>query len=153
MRVEIVRLRERATILRNAGYSLRIARGRYARIDAMKGLPCERLTVLRSGYYKWKSSGPSPRARDDAVLGAKVADARRRSRRTYGAPRVMRELRAQGVRISKRRCARLLKALGLQGRRRCRGTPALPTAGTGRLQRPIASRNGRRRPVATRCED
>ncbi len=86
-------------------------------------LLCGMLTVSRSGYYKWKRSGPSSRARDDAVLGAKVAEAHRRSRRTYGAPRVMRELRAQGVRTSKRRCARLLKALGLQGARRCRGKP------------------------------
>jgi transposase InsO family protein len=86
-------------------------------------LLCAMLTVSRSGYYKWKHPGPSRRAQDDAVLSAKVAEAHRRSRRTYGAPRVMRELRAQGVRTSKRRCARLLKTLGLHGRRRSRGHP------------------------------
>ena len=86
-------------------------------------LLCELLTVSRSGYYRWKSATPCQREQDDAALGAKVAEAHRRSRRTYGAPRVMRELREQGVRTSKRRCARLLKALGLAGRRRCRGKP------------------------------
>jgi putative transposase len=86
-------------------------------------LLCEMLTVSRSGYYKWKNARPSLRAQGDAALAAQVAEAHRRSRRTYGAPRVMRELRAQGLRTSKRRCARLLKALGLQGRRRCRGKP------------------------------
>ncbi len=86
-------------------------------------LLCEMLTVSRSGYYRWKRAGPCKRERDDAALAPKVAEAHRRSRRTYGAPRVMWELRAQGVRTSKRRCARLLKALGLAGRRRCRGKP------------------------------
>ena len=86
-------------------------------------LLCEMLTVSRSGYYRWKSAGPCKRERDDAALAPKVAQAHRRSRRTYGAPRVMRELRAQGVKTSKRRCARLLRALGLQGARRRRGKP------------------------------
>ncbi len=86
-------------------------------------LLCEMLTVSRSGYYKSKSAGPSLREQGDAALAAKVAEAHHRSRRTYGAPRVMRELRAQGVRTSKRRCARLLKVLGLQGRRRCGRKP------------------------------
>ena len=72
------------------------------------------LTVLRSGYYRWKSAGPCKRERDDATSAPKVAEAHRRSRRTYGAPRVMQELREQGVGTSKRRCARLLKALGLK---------------------------------------
>ena len=57
------------------------------------------------------------------VLLAKVVEAHRRSRRIYGAPRVIRGLRAQGLRTSKRRCARLFKALGLQGRRRGRAKP------------------------------
>jgi transposase InsO family protein len=35
----------------------------------------------------------------------------------------MRELRDHGIRTSKRRCARLLKMLGLAGRRRCRRKP------------------------------
>ena len=114
-------------------------------------LLCEMLTVSRSGYYRWKRAGACKRERNDAVLAPKVAEAHRRSRRTYGAPRVMRELRSQGVRTSKRRCARLLKALGLAGARRCRGKPRTTDSRTGRLRRPVASRNSRRRPGPTKC--
>ena len=87
------------------------------------GLLCELLTVSRSGFYRWRKPRPSRRAHTDIALAAQVAQAHRDSRRTYGAPRVVRELRAQGVRISKRRCARLLHAQGLQGRSRRRGKP------------------------------
>jgi putative transposase len=99
-------------------------------------LLCEMLTVSRSGYYRWKSAAPCRRERDDAALAPKVAEAHRRSRRTYGAPRVMRELREQGVRTSKRRCARLLKALGLAGRRRCRGKPRTTDSRHGQASAP-----------------
>jgi len=58
-------------------------------------LLCEMLTVSRSGYYRWKSAGPCRREQEDAALAPRVAEAHRRSRRTYGAPRVMRELRAR----------------------------------------------------------
>lgn len=37
------------------------------------------------------------------------------SRRTYGAPRVRAELQARGVRVGKKRVARLMKAAGLRG--------------------------------------
>ena len=84
---------------------------------------CTMLNVSRSGYYRWKNARPSARAQRDQVLAQQVAQAHHRSRRTYGAPRVLHELRAQGVRTSKRRCARLLKSLGLQGRRRRRARP------------------------------
>lgn len=86
-------------------------------------LLCELLTVSRSGFYKWKKPRPSRRAHADIALAAQVAQAHRGSRHTYGAPRVVRELRAQGVRTSKRRCARLLRAQGLQGRCRRRAKP------------------------------
>ena len=39
----------------------------------------------------------------------------RRSRGTYGAPRIHRDLRAAGVRVGRKRVARLLKQAGLQG--------------------------------------
>lgn len=39
-----------------------------------------------------------------------------RSRRTYGSPRVQRELAGQGVRVSRRRVERLMRAAGMRGR-------------------------------------
>ena len=56
-------------------------------------LLCEVLAVSRSGYYRWRERRPTPRERDDARLAAQIAAAHRRSRRNYGAPRVVVELR------------------------------------------------------------
>lgn len=84
-------------------------------------LLCEVLEVSRSGYYQWRADGATARDRRDAELAAHIAAAHRQGRGAYGAPRVMRELRAQGIRTSQRRCARLMKQLGLQGKKRhCR---------------------------------
>jgi len=86
-------------------------------------LLCELLAVSRSGYYRWQQRRPTKRQRDDACLAAKIAAAHARSRKNYGAPRIVEELREEGTPISKRRCARLMKARGLQGRKKHRRRP------------------------------
>src|SRR5262245_27856713 len=61
---------------------------------------------------------------------ARIAAAHKRSRRTYGAPRVHAELRASGVRCARKRVARLMRAAALAGchrRRRARTTVTDPT--------------------------
>ena len=84
---------------------------------------CEVLAVSRSGYYRSEKPRPTKRQRDDARLADQIAAAHARSRKNYGAPRVVEELRDEGTRISKRRCARLMKARGLQGRKKHRRRP------------------------------
>jgi putative transposase len=84
---------------------------------------CELLAVSRSGYYRWQEHRPTKRQRDDAPLAEQIAAAHARSRKNYGVPRIVRELRAGGTAISKRRCARLMKACGLQGRKKHRRRP------------------------------
>ncbi len=90
---------------------------------------CRVLRVARSAYYAWARRGVSARATADATLATQIAAAHTRSRRTYGAPRVHAELRAQGVRCARKRVARLMRAAGLVGchrRRRTRTTVAEP---------------------------
>jgi len=90
---------------------------------------CRVLRVARSAYYAWARRGISARAQVDAELLAQIEDAHVRSRRTYGAPRVHAELRAQGTRCARKRVARLMRAAGLVGchrRRRARTTVADP---------------------------
>jgi putative transposase len=87
------------------------------------GVLCELLAVSRSGYYRWKEGRPTQRQRDDAQLAAQIAAAHKRSRKNYGAPRIVWELREEGTSISKRRCARLMKACGLHGRKKQRRRP------------------------------
>ena len=79
----------------------------------------------RSGYYAWRGRGASARARADERLQVEIAAAHAASRGTYGAPRVRAELAARGIRTSRKRVARLMRALELRGvsrRRRVRTT-------------------------------
>ena len=86
-------------------------------------LLCELLAVSRSGYYRWQMRRPTKRQRDDARLAEQIAAAHARSRKTYGTPRIVVELSKENTPISKRRCARLMKAQGLQGRKKHRRRP------------------------------
>ena len=83
-------------------------------------LLCRCLAVSRGGYYAWRRRRVSDRAREDARLAVEIAASHAESRRTYGSPRVLRDLRDQGRRVSRKRVARLMRELGLVGRRRRR---------------------------------
>ena len=82
---------------------------------------CRVLRVSPSGYYAWRQRGPSARARADAALLADLRTYHQRSDGTYGAPRLLEDLREVGVRIGQKRIARLLRGAGLQGVSRRRG--------------------------------
>ena len=81
---------------------------------------CRVLGVTRSGFYAWQKRPRPARAKSDAQLAATVAAVHLRSRRTYGSPRVHRELLARGVRVGKKRVERLMRENGIQGRRKRR---------------------------------
>jgi putative transposase len=76
---------------------------------------CRVLGVSRSGYYAWRNRGPSKRAQKDAMLTEKIREIHDRSRGTYGSPRVHAALRNEGIRVGKKRVARLMKAADLKG--------------------------------------
>ena len=84
---------------------------------------CAVLAVSRSGYYCWRGARPTARTSRDAELTDKIVAAHRQSRGSYGAPRIMAELRATGERTSEKRCARLMKQCGIQGRKKHRRQP------------------------------
>jgi putative transposase len=92
------------------------------------------LGVSPSGYYAWRKRPLSGRACADVELSAQIEAIHRASRGTYGAPRVHAELAALGVHVGRKRVARLMRALGVQGvsRRRWPRTtvrdPAQPAA-------------------------
>ena len=83
--------------------------------DLSVSLLCRTLGVSRSGYYAWRSRPPSKRGREDATLTGKIRQIHRRSRETYGYPRVHAELRALGIGCGRRRVARLMRQAGLRG--------------------------------------
>lgn len=76
---------------------------------------CRVLGVSASGYHAWRQREASARAVEDVELLEQIRRFHRRSRGTYGAPRLHRDLRAAGVRVGRKRVARLLKQAGLRG--------------------------------------
>jgi len=76
---------------------------------------CRVLGVSASGYYAWQRRDTSAHAVEDAKLLKQIRAFHRLSRGTYGAPRIQRDLRATGVRVGRKRVARLLKQAGLRG--------------------------------------
>ena len=95
-------------------------------------LLCQVLGVAASGYYSWRARPRSARAVQDDRLAEQIVQAYRASRRTYGAPRIVDELHASGVRISRRRCARLMRVRGIRGRKNNRRRPRTTDSGHGR---------------------
>ena len=77
---------------------------------------CRLLQVSPSGFYAWLDRPPSARALADIALAAKIHAIHRRSRETYGAPRIQAELADEhDWSVGQKRVARLMKAEGLQG--------------------------------------
>jgi putative transposase len=81
---------------------------------------CRLLKVSRAAYYQRRAGALSARAAADAVLSVKIASIHKESEGTYGSPRVHQILRRQGAGCGKRRVARLMRAAGLEGRRKKR---------------------------------
>lgn len=78
---------------------------------------CQVLCVSRSGYYAWLQREPSQRARRDAGLVARIEAIREEceEKKTYGAPRMHAELVAEGERVGRKRVARLMREMGVEG--------------------------------------
>lgn len=85
---------------------------------------CEALGVSRGGFYEWLRRPPSRRSRENLQLLALVRTSFEQSERTYGSPRVWRDLRAWGQRCGRHRVARLMRVEGLRARHRRRRLPS-----------------------------
>ena len=75
------------------------------------------LGVSRSGYHAWKTREPSRRARMDERLKQEISNLHASHRGRYGAPRIHRKLVAEGWQVGRKRVARLMRELGIAGRR------------------------------------
>ena len=76
---------------------------------------CETLKVSTSGYYDWRDRPLNQRGQDNVVLSESIRQAHRASDETYGMPRIRAELGDTGVIASRKRIARLMRAMGIQG--------------------------------------
>src|SRR5258708_29085425 len=74
---------------------------------------CEVLEVSRAGFYAWQKRGTSPREQTDQALLNQIREVYRKSRKNYGSPRVYKALKQQGLRIGRKRVARLMRRSGI----------------------------------------
>jgi putative transposase len=80
------------------------------------GTMCRLLKVSRSGFYAWAERPMCERRQVDLMLTGKIAAIHRRSRGTYGSPNIHAELADDyGIRVGRKRVARLMRAAGLKG--------------------------------------
>ena len=85
---------------------------------------CSAMRVSSGGYYSWRRRPESPRCRRDRQLLVAIRASYERSRRVYGSPRVLLDLRDTGETTSRKRIARIMQGNGLVAvqRRRFRAT-------------------------------
>ncbi|WP_273888247.1 IS3 family transposase [Rubrobacter naiadicus] len=140
-----------------------MSRFRFADVERARfpvALLCRTVGVSKSGYYAWKMMSwkmmrpPSRRSREDAALTERIVEMHKRSRETYGYPRVHAELRALGIRCGRCRVARLMRETGIRGcvrgrkrrttRRDPRATPAQDLVKSGTSAPPPPTGSGRR---------
>jgi transposase InsO family protein len=77
---------------------------------------CKVLQVSRSGYYAWRKRPVSKREMANQVLVKQIQTVYEESFETYGSPRIYEELKAQGIRCSENRVARLMRWHGIQAK-------------------------------------
>jgi putative transposase len=81
---------------------------------------CDVLDVSPSGYHAWKRRGTAPRVVEEALIVDEIKAAHCKARGVYGSPRIHRELRANGRRVSRKRVERLMKREGIAARKKRR---------------------------------
>lgn len=79
-------------------------------------LLCKVMRVSPQAYYRWGKRQPSRRQHNDEALIEQIRCVHQSSRRTYGSPRVHRELGAQGIVCSRKRVARLMRLHSIRAR-------------------------------------
>jgi putative transposase len=82
---------------------------------------CRVLRVTPAGFYAWRKRPESKRTKADRRLAVLVRAAHEESRRSYGSPRLVRELReVHRERVGRKRVRRLMQQEGLKARVRRR---------------------------------
>ena len=85
---------------------------------------CRVLGVSASGFYDWFERPQSKCRQANVQLLVLIRDSFAASDRTYGSPRILRDLQAAGEICSVNRVARLMQAAGIKARhKRCLARP------------------------------
>lgn len=84
---------------------------------------CRMLEVSRSGFHEWYQRQPCARVLENERLTGRIRTFFALSDRTYGSPRIVRDLREAGERIGENRVAKLMRLADLKARKRRRRRP------------------------------
>jgi putative transposase len=74
---------------------------------------CSALGVSGRGFRAWRSRGEPRRRQEDRRLLIDIRSSFERSERTYGSPRILKDLREWGQQTSEKRIARIMQANGI----------------------------------------
>ena len=75
---------------------------------------CRVLEVSRAGFYAAERRGPCRRQLEDERIVAQIRKIHSDSRQSYGAPRVHAMLARGGIRVGRKRVARIMKEHGIR---------------------------------------
>jgi transposase InsO family protein len=84
---------------------------------------CRVLGVSTSGFYDWFERPESLRQQGNAALLLRIRESFGASDRTYGSPRIVRDLHDDGLGCSENRVARLMQVAGIKARHKRRRQP------------------------------
>jgi len=77
---------------------------------------CRNIGASRSGYYQWKKQPQSRMQKENEKILIEIKESHKNSRRTYGSPRIVEDLKAKGMKCGENRVARLMKIHGIVGK-------------------------------------
>ncbi len=97
---------------------------------------CGVLGVSPSGYYDWRKRPVSQREQANDKLLVAIRREHEASRQTYGSPRIHATLKQQGVRVGRKRVARLMQANMVVGKTPRRKRPVTTQREPGTLAAP-----------------
>ena len=97
---------------------------------------CEVLGVSSSGYYAWCKREPGARAMANEKLLVEIKAAFQNSRKTYGSPRIHREIQKKGIVCGRNRVARLMRLNNIRARRPHRKYPRTTQRAIGAIAAP-----------------
>jgi transposase InsO family protein len=80
------------------------------------GRMCNVLKVSCTGFYAWLQRPESRRSRKNRFLEQKIREIHQDSNMIYGAPKVQRELKDQGIPCGKNRVARIMRKAGIKSK-------------------------------------
>ena len=81
---------------------------------------CELLNVSTSGYYAWLKRPVRQREQENKQLVVEIQHLHKRSRQTYGSPRIHADLQDMEIGVSRKRVARLMRRHGIRTRQKRR---------------------------------